>query len=260
MYFPQFHGLPIMTLPRLSSLVAAAVLSLTLSSCLVLSTAPQPADFKLSEAALSQKFPATRRTGAVRLYAQKIDTTRDQWGRETHQATGGALLVKDTTPPILAEAPSITVTPDYSEALGRSTVQKDDRLYIGQTDTASIRIDGSEIIREGPIRTRALAPDAPPPSASATTPELATATAPAPAPAETAAPQLTLPPTQPAPSEDKPKTVAQTKPKSKSTSRPKKTSPAKPRPSAAKPAAPNPPAAPAPDKALLNLLREPTER
>ena len=84
-----------MTLFRLG-LLAAAV---SLSSCVV-SNVPEPSEFKLSSAALGQKYHASRRTGSVHLYAQSIETTRDQWGRESHQATGGAMFIKDTTPPI----------------------------------------------------------------------------------------------------------------------------------------------------------------
>lgn len=244
MHHPQFDGNPIMTLVRLVSLTA----TLSLSSCLVTSTAPQPADFSLSEAALSQKYPAMRRTGTVRLYAQKIATTRDAWGRETHQATGGSLMVKGTTPPIFAEAPSISVTPSYSEAYGRSTVQKNDRLFIGQAESTSIRIDGAEIIPQGPVLIRAVASDA------AATPAPATTPAAAPAPAADA-PKTTPPPTQPEP----PKAAAKPRPKSKPTQ--KAATPAKPSAPAAKPTAPKSEETPALNTSpLLNLLREPTER
>lgn len=244
MHYPQFHGNPIMTLLRLVSLTAA----LSLSSCLVTSTAPRPADFKLSEAALSQKYPVVRRTGVVRLYAQNIATTRDQWGRETHQATGGALLVKGTTPPIFAEAPSISLTPDYSEAFGRSTVQKNDRLFIGQADSTTIRIDGAEIIPQGPVLIRAVAPEA------------AASPAPAPTPAAAPAPAADAPKTTPLPAQpEPPQTIAKPRPRSKPTQ--KAATPAKPSAPATKPAAPKPEETPALNTSpLLNLLREPTER
>lgn len=244
-----------MTFLRLGLFVTA----ITLSSCVV-TTAPEPPDFKLSDEALSHKYPATRRAGTVRLYAQKIETTRDQWGRETHQATGGALLVKGSSPPILAEAPAISVTPQFSEALGRATVKKNDRLFIGQNDSATIRIDGTEIIPQGPVRVHKVAAENDPRPAS---PSQTTAAALPPAAPE--APEIT----PSAPARPKPKKVS----KPQSQSRPKAASPAttKPAPLAktapppAKPATPPPVAKPkeipaADHKRLLNLMRDPSDR
>ncbi|MDI1311545.1 hypothetical protein [Prosthecobacter sp.] len=141
-----------MTFFRLGLLAAA----ISLSSCSV-STAPEPAEFQLSAEALSKQYRATRKTGSVRLYAQKIETTRDQWGRETHHATGGALLVKDINPPIYAQASEISITPEFSEVSGRSTVKKNDRLYLGEDESTKIRIDGSAIQPEGPHAVRGIA-------------------------------------------------------------------------------------------------------
>ncbi len=141
-----------MTYFRLGLCAAA----LSFSSCNV-STAPEPAEFQLSADALSKQYRATRKTGSVRLYAQKIETTRDAWGRETHRASGGALLVKETHPPIYAQAPEIAVTPDFSEVSGRSTVKKDDRLYLGEDESTKIRIDGTAIKPEGPHAVRGIA-------------------------------------------------------------------------------------------------------
>jgi hypothetical protein len=139
-----------------SGVFAAAI---TLCSC-TLSTAPEPAEFKLSAEALGKQYHATRKTGAVRLYAQEIKTTRDELGRETHQASGGALLVKDSMTPIYAMAPSISVTPEFSEAHGKATVKKNDRLYIGENDDAKIRIDGAAIIPEGAVKVSNIADEA----------------------------------------------------------------------------------------------------
>ncbi len=141
-----------MTFFRLGILAAVT----SLSSC-TLSTAPEPPEFKLSAEALSKQYRATRKTGAVSLYAQEIQTTRDEWGRETHVASGGALLVKDAMTPIQALAPSISITPEFSEVRGKSTVKKDDRLYLGQDESTIIRIDGMAIKPEGPHVIRGIA-------------------------------------------------------------------------------------------------------
>ena len=252
-----------MTLFRLGLLAAAT----SLSSCLV-TTAPEPPDFKLSAEALNHKFRAMRKTGAVRLYANEIQTTKDEWGRETHKASGGALLVKETNPPIMAEAESISITPEYSEALGKATVKRNDRLFIGQDDSTKIRIDGGEIILKGPVVIREVAKEDEAPK----TPEKDKTEAAAPAP-EKEAPEASPPP-EPVQEKAKPKTVS--KPKDAGPPPVKKTTPAKTTPPAKKPTPaktippakkPAPPAAampkavPAVDRArLLNLMREPTDR
>ena len=137
--------------------LCAAVLSF--SSC-SLSTAPEPPEFKLSAEALSKQYRASRKTGSVRLYANEIQTSRDQWGRETHLASGGSLLVKESVPPIMAQAPRISITPEFAEAHGMATVMKADRLYIGQDESSTIRIDGTAIKPEGPHVVRAVASEA----------------------------------------------------------------------------------------------------
>jgi hypothetical protein len=59
------------------------------------------------------------------LFAGEIVTTRDDFGRETHLASGGAMLLKDSNPPIQALAPSILITPSFAEARGAATVKKE---------------------------------------------------------------------------------------------------------------------------------------
>lgn len=211
-----------MTLLRLGSFAA----TISLSSCLV-TTAPEPSDFKLSHEVLSRKYAASRKTGVVRLYAQKIETTRDQWGRESHRATGGSLLVKGSSQPIFAEASNISVTPEFSEAFGRSTVKKNDRLFIGQDESTTIRIEGAQIIPHGPVLTRRVAME------DATRPAFT--------------PETFLPPLQPALAQEKPKKVS--KPKRKAAT------------AAGAGTATKPEAPPAANNAhLLKLMRDPTER
>lgn len=255
-----------MTYIRLGLCAAA----LSFSSC-SLSTAPEPPNFKLSAEALSKQYRATRKTGAVRLYANEIQTTRDEWGRETHLASGGSLLVKDSVPPILAQAPRISITPSFAEAHGKATVKKADRLYIGQDEATTIRIDGTAIQAEGPHVVRAIATEE---TAAAPEPEKLVASAPVPVPQEA------VKATPPAREPTKVKTTAVTKTKAKPAAPPVKksapiakpsapatmpTAPAKPsavvaKPSSEPPAA-KPAAVPAVDRSrLLNLMREPTDR
>ena len=258
-----------MTFFRLGILAAAT----TLSSCNIVTTAPEPPDFKLSNEALRQKYHAMRKTGAVSLYAQKIETTRDEWGRESHLATGGSLLVKATHPPIMAQASVISITPDYSEARGKATVKKADRLFIGEDEATTIRIDGTEITLDGPVIIREVATEDDPPQK----PEAKKTEADAP---KKETPAATPPPPQPEPAKEKPKTATEEKPKTaikpKAESAPpaKTTPPAKPTPppvaKASSPpqtakSTPAPVAKPKPESAvdrkrLLNLMREPTER
>jgi hypothetical protein len=246
-----------MTFFRLCILAAAT----TLSSCsLITTTAPAPPDFKLSAEALSQKYPVMRKTGAVSLYAQKIETTRDEWGRESHLATGGSLLVKATHPPIMAQASVISITPEYSEARGKATVKRNDRLYIGQDDATTIRIDGTEITLNGPVIIREVAAEDAPPK----TPETEKPQAEAPKKEAPKAPQPAAPPE---PAKKKPKTAA--KPKAESTQPAKTTpqpaaklsnSPPTAKPNHPTPAAKPKEAAPVDRNRLLKLMREPTDR
>ena len=226
----------IMTFFRLGILAAAT----SLSSCLV-TTAPEPPDFKLSDQALSQKYHATRKKGDVRLYAQKIDTTRDEWGSESYLASGGSLLMKESNPPVQAQAASILITREFAEARGKSTVKRNDRLYLGQDDSTKIRIEGTEIILEGPVTIREVATEADPPK----TPDLEKTAAADPPPA------VGAPPSQPE--------LPKEKPKAKDTPPINATLPAA-RPSSP-PSAPKPKVVPAVDRSrLLNLMREPTDR
>lgn len=249
-----------MTFFRLGLLAAAT----SLASCNIVTTAPEPPDFKLTPKALSQKFRATRKTGSVSLYANEIQTTKDEWGRETHKASGGALMVKETNPPILAQAESISITPEFSEALGQATVKKNDRLFIGQDDSTKIRIDGSEIILQGPVAIREVAKEDEAPKT--TEDEKTEAAAPAP---EKEAPKASTPP-EPVQEKAKPKPVSKPKDTSRppakkptpaKTTPPAKTSPPPAKPSSPPPAAAKPKAVPPVDRArLLNLMREPTDR
>jgi len=253
-----------MTFFRLGILAAATLLS---SCSLITTTAPAPADFKLSDEALRQKYPVMRKTGAVSLYGQKIETTRDEWGRESHLATGGSLLVKATHPPILAQAPVISITPEYSEARGKATVQKADRLYIAEDEATTIRINGTEIMLDGPVIIREVASEEEPPKK----PE-AKKTEEDSAKKET--PEATKPAPKPEPAKEKPKTVTEDKPKTATKLKDESAPPAKttpPQEAKASSPAPKAKSTPAPKpkpkqepavdrKRLLNLMREPTDR
>ena len=146
---------PTMTFFRLGILAAAT----SLSSC-TLPTAPEPPEFKLSDKALRQQYHAKLKSDDFRLYADEIQTTRDESGSESHVASGGALLVKDSIPPILAMAPSISITPEATEVPGKSIVKKNDRLYMGQNESTKFRIVGTAISLRGDYLVRGIAPEA----------------------------------------------------------------------------------------------------
>jgi len=230
-----------MTFFRLSLLAVAT----TLSSCTVVTTAPAPSDFKLSAEALSLKYRTKVKTGDVHLYAKKIESSRDESKHETHLGTGGALLVQDSEPPIQAQAASILVTPEYSEARGKAIVKRNDRLFIGEEDSANIRIEGTEITLEGPVIIREVAKEDAPPETSET--KKSDAATPSPKKKE---PKAAPPSPQPELAKEKPK--AETIPPAKTTQPDKTSSPA--------PVAKPKKAAPVDRKRLLNLLREPTDR
>lgn len=225
-----------MPLLRHSLLIA----SVALCSC-IHSPVPEPPEFRLTPDALQQKYPAARTTGAVRLFAGEIVTTRDDFGRETHLASGGAMLLKDSNPPIQALAPSILITPSFAEARGAATVKKNDRLYIGKDESTKIIIDGTAIKPEGPHDIRKIAPETVSPENSET--EAITATTP---------PEPAVEP-RPTPRVQPPKVKRQpaSKPKPKTG------------PPVSKPGAPStvkPRALPSEDRTrLLNLMREPKE-
>ncbi|MCB1275623.1 hypothetical protein [Prosthecobacter sp.] len=132
------------------------VAALSLCGC-VHSPVPAPPEFQLSTDALQQQYPATRTTGAAHLFAHEIVTTLDEFGRETHQASGGALLLKESNPPIHAKASTIVITPNFAEVHGEAVVKKNDRLYIGKDDSTKIIIDGTAIKPEGPHLVRTIA-------------------------------------------------------------------------------------------------------
>lgn len=222
---------------RLSTIVSV----LSLCSC-SLQTAPVPEEFKLSLEALGQQYPAARSTGIARLFAHEILTTRDEFGRETHLASGGALLVKKYADPIQAKAVCILITPDYSEVRGKSIVKKGDRLYLGQDDSAKIVIDGVQIKPEGACLVRAVAPEEAKPSPAS--------------PAESVpagSDEKQIEPTPPVKESVVAKSKVVPKPKTKPSSVASKTKSSTSDPKA-KPL-------PASDRAaLLKLMREPTER
>lgn len=202
--------------------------ALSLSSCSFFSTPPEPPEFKLSGEALGQQYKARQATDAGSLYAGEIQTNRDEAGNKTYVASGGALYVIDSVPSIQVLAPGITVTPDFAETLGKATVKKDGRLYLGMEAT-KFRIEGTTLKPDGAHYIRRITAEKP--SAAQ-----AEATLPPPSPAEAEATQNL-----------KPKVVAKPKVKTKA----KTSSLAKPQPKEA----------PAVNRTgLLNLMREPTDR
>lgn len=203
--------------------------ALCLASCTSLPTAPEPAEFKLSNDELRQQSKATRSLGIVDLYADSIQSSQDEKGRRFHLATGNVLLVKKSTPPIQAKAPEILLNSEHAEARGLSVVKKGDQLFFGESGASKILIDGVQILPQGPHNLKRLSNEPPKPST---------------APAEEIKPE-------PAPSPEV-KPAPKPKPKRKAPSPAPKTKPV------SKPTAPPKPAAPAVDRAkLLQLMREP---
>lgn len=223
-------------MPPLRPLVLLATLSLT--ACTT-PTAPAPPEFSLSSEALRQQFPATRTLGVVELSAQKIVTSTDEKGRTTHLATGGAYLVKKTEPLIQAIAPSLLLTPDDVELRGTATVKKGDQLLQGDAETTLIRIDGVQLLPEGPhtFKKIGLAPSAPAEDKPVPTPEVA--------PVPVIAPPASRPEAVPAPAPEPKKPT------------PKKKKPAPKRPTAVPPPTPAPSIDP--DRTRLQLMRPPSD-
>lgn len=240
---------------------ALCLFLLSLSSC-AMRTMTDPDEFNMSAAQIRRVFPASRSLGTATLHGRTIHSSQDKRGRPYHLAAGGALLVKNSTPRIIAKAPTILLTADHAQVRGRSVVKKQDRFYLGDSDHSTITIDGVALSTEGPSSERLAASAAPRPSAPQPKPTPApvqnkptrpkpVAAKPAPSPKPSAAqqqpapapkPQVAAPITKPAPA--KTKSAPMTSSKIQST-------PPKP---ASKPA-------PAPvDRAkLLKMMREPGE-
>jgi outer membrane biosynthesis protein TonB len=180
--------------------------------------------------------------GVVELLAKKIDTTTDAKGRETYIGSGGAVLIKESTPPIFARAERIEVRPDSVVVKGPATVKKRDLLTLTETEDSIIRIDGVSILPEGAFVTR-----------RAGLQESASEAKPAPVVVE-AAPEPKIEATKPV---DPP--AAAPKPKPAPVKKQVAAQPA-PKPKATTPAATPPAPKPAPDRsAILQLMREPSD-
>ena len=246
---------------------ALCLLLLSLSSC-AMRTMNDPDEFSMSAAQIRRVYPASRSLGTATLHGRTIHSSQDKRGRPYHLAAGGALLVKNSTPRIIAKAPSILLTPDHAQVRGRSVVKKQDRFHLGDADHSTLIIDGVNIRTEGPsserlaITSPSARPPAPKPAPApvaraqdkpAKPKPVKTPPPPAPKPQATqkqptpaAKPQTTPPSPKPAPAKVTPAPTTAPKPQSV---------PPKPKP-ASKPAP-----APAPvDRAkLLKMMREPGE-
>ncbi|GEP43298.1 hypothetical protein [Brevifollis gellanilyticus] len=221
-------------------------------SCQSLPTAPEPIEFSYDAAKLKSEYKTSRQFGIATLHASSIRTDRDAQGNPTYLATGGALLVKDSVPAIIATAPEIFLNANEAELRGISVVKKGGLLYQATTETSKIFIDGvflrfegHHLVRQagGPARSSeesSFVRVTPPPSA-----------APVPTGQPSAFTVAPLPQSRP-----------QEAPKPRS-AQPKRTTP-KPAASKPKPAAPKPaataapkPAAPVDRAKVLQLMREP---
>lgn len=214
--------------------------------------------FNLSDSQRAARFSQMQRIGVVELLGSRIktrafekDTTENEY-----VATGGAMLVKRISSPIMAQAPEIVVTPEAAYLQGRNAVVKQGgRMIKGEGDTTLIVIDGTNVRAEGPHSIRSLATGRTTqmsgvPGGGASRPVTA---------AKKSSPPAAAPATKPvAPAATA--TVAVVKPKPTQVNRPAVSAPPVNNPAPTAPAKPAAAAAPAVDrKELLNLMREPTE-
>lgn len=144
--------------PSFLRLVPAALASLLLGACATqpVGTAPEPEEFRLEKGQLQRRFASHRQIGVVDLYGSRIreeSATGQTRGRQ-YRSTGGAVLVKNYTPPIYAKGQEILVTPDHAEVRGRGIVKKDGRLYVGESESAKIIIEAGMVRTEGPVSLR----------------------------------------------------------------------------------------------------------
>lgn len=123
--------------------------ALCLASCTALPTSPEPAEFKLSSDEIRQKSKAARSLGIVELYADDIRSSQNEKGEPFHLASGNVLLVKKSTPPILAKASEILLNSEHAEVRGLSVVKKGDILHFGDSAESRIIIDGVQLRPEG---------------------------------------------------------------------------------------------------------------
>lgn len=244
-----------------------------------------PEVFELSQADQRARFPKIQNIGVVQLSGARLTERPFEGGADReYVATGGAgaLLVKKVDPPIQAYGPEITVTPDLAMVSGKGVVKQGDRLFIGDSETSRIVIDGVMVTAEGPHRVQTVAAWKQEKAAATATVQLAAVT-----------PKIEVPEPVPASESESPaapkviskpkKVILANKPKKESppvsvspapvVSAPKKTPPApvkktvtesprKVTPPATAKVAPKPVPAPAPaaDRSqLLNLMREPKE-
>lgn len=211
-----------------------------------LPTAPEPQEFKLSSDAIRQRAKAVSSLGIVDLYADSIQSSRDEKGNAVHLAKGNVLLVKKSSSPIRAKADEILLNSDHAEVRGLAIVKRGEELHFGDAPESKIIIDGVQLRFVGPHSLKRL-------SNEPSEPQSAPAETIKSGPASEALTDTTIPVTEPKPT---PKPVAKSSAKSKprATSKPKPVTPA-----ATKPISPAPKAtAPTIDRSkLLQLMREP---
>lgn len=227
-------------------------------------TMTAPDEFGMSSAQLQRLYPASRSLGTATLHGRTIHSSQDKRGRPYHLAAGGALLVKNSTPRIIAKAPSILLTADHAQVRGRSVVKKQDRFYLGDSDHSTITIDGVTLSTEGPGSERLVASAAPRPAAPQPKPAPTPApvqvktTSPKPVAAKPAASPKPQPPRQQAAPAPKPKTAAPVSKPAPAKTKPAPTPSPKTQSTPPKPA--SKPAPPPVDRAkLLKMMREPGE-
>lgn len=119
-----------------------------------------PEVFELSKSEQRARFPKVHNIGVVELSGARLTERPFEGGTDReYVASGvaGALLVKKVEPPILAYGAEITVTPDLAMVSGKGVVKQGDRLFIGDSETSRILIDGVMVTAEGPHHVQTVA-------------------------------------------------------------------------------------------------------
>lgn len=137
------------------SRTAAGLLVMSvLASCTGPQTALEgPEVLDLPAAKQRSLFPKVQNIGVVELSGARLAEKPLKGGLDREfVASGGALLIKKVDKPIQAYGPEITVTPEMAMVSGKGVVRKGDQLFIGESDTSRLFIDGTQVTAEGPYR------------------------------------------------------------------------------------------------------------
>ena len=114
-------------------------------------SAPRAWELGASAGQLEAVYGKPVRQGIVALYGMRIRSSRNSLGQKTHVASGGAVLVKESAPPIRALAQSIEVGPEVAVLRERGVVLKREDLWVLRGPGAKVSIDGVMLEVEGRV-------------------------------------------------------------------------------------------------------------